>query len=358
MIISCTKKLQDELGIKPSLLVTENPIYSWHANVIMVNRRKTVVLVNDASRYNIILYGLKAKDFRNIESTILLGIHETFLSDGVNDEVIDKYMEEAGQIVFSKTQNRTLVARLNKGCEAAGIFYDCYSEDGIAQPLVSQNANKFIFIDYSDSYMHPDEMFYKQLHETFKLPIIKCKALKLSVKMKLEKFDIWRNVIVPLKFTFEELHKVMQKLFGWKDYHLHDFMIFHETKPIINIVGSEKNFEYQTDIPMVLENGVKISEYLPKYKRINYRYDYGDNWEHIIQIEDMIFDYDKNYAYCIDGHGDAPPEDVGGEGGFQEFIKIISNPENKEYQHMKQWADSQWYKGFDIEMVNVELQNI
>lgn len=40
-------------------------------------------------------------------------------------------------------------------------------------------------------------------------------------------------------------------------------------------------------------------------------------------LEDVIFDYDKNYVCCIDGHGDAPPEDVGGEGGFEEFIIII-----------------------------------
>lgn len=336
--------------------MTENHLYSWHANIIKVNRRKTVVLVNDASRYNIILYGLKAKDFKNIENTILSGIREILLTDGVNIEVIDKYLEEAGQVVFSKTQNRTLVARLNKGCEAADIYYDCYSEDNISQPLVSQKANKFIFIDCSDGYKNSDEIFYGQLHETFNLPVIRCKALKLLVKMELEKFDIWRNVIVPLDFTFQELHRVLQKLFDWKDYHLHDFIIFDGTKPIINIVGSEEDFEYQTNIPMILENGVKISEYLPKYKRINYRYDYGDNWEHLIQVEDVIFDYDKNYAFCIDGHGDAPLEDVGGEGGFEEFLKIMNDPTHEEYNHMKQWADSQWYKEFDIEMVNRELK--
>ncbi len=80
MIINCTKKLQDELGIKPSLVEIENPLFSWHANIVRVNRRKTVVLVNDASRYNIILYGLKAKDFKNIENITLCGIGEILLS--------------------------------------------------------------------------------------------------------------------------------------------------------------------------------------------------------------------------------------------------------------------------------------
>jgi len=334
----------------------ENPLFSWHANIVRVNRRKTVVLVNDASRYNVILYGLKAKDFKNIENITLSGIGEILLSDGVNTEIIDKYLEEAGQVVFSKTQNRTLVARLNKGCEAADIFYDCYFEDSISQSLVSQKANKFIFVDCSNGYKHPNEIFYEQLQETFNLPVIRCKALKLKVTMEFEKFDVWRNVIVPLNFTFQELHKVLQKLFVWKDYHLHDFMVLDGNNPIINIVGSEEDFEYQTDIPMVMENEMKILEYLPKYKRIIYRYDYGDNWEHLIQVEDVIFDYDKNYACCLEGHGDAPPEDVGGEGGYEEFMEIMNDSTHKEYEHMKQWADSHWYKGFDIDGVNRGLR--
>lgn len=356
MIISCTKKLQDELGIKPSLLMTENPLYSWHANIVRVNRRKTVVLVNDASRYNVILYGLKAKDFKNIQNTILLGIRQILLWDGVNDVVIDQYLKKAGQISFSKTQSRALVARLNKGCEAANLFDDCYSEDGISQSLVSKIANKFIFFDCSGEYKHANEIFYEELSKEFDLPIIKCKALKLSVKMKLNKFNIWRNVIVPLNFTFEELHKSLQNIFNWNNCHLHDFMIFDGNNPIINIVSSEENLQYKTDIPMILENQIKISEYLPKYKNINYRYDYGNNWENIIRVEDVIFDYDKNYACCIDGNGAAPPEDVGGEFGFDEFIKIINDPNNEEYDNMKQWAEIQGYKEFDIEMVNRRLR--
>ena len=249
-----------------------------------------------------------------------------------------------------------MVARLNKGCEAAAIFYEYCIEDDSSPLLVFQKANKFIFVDGTDGPEHPDEMFYKQLHKTFHLPAIRCKALKLQVKMKLENFDIWRNIIVPMHFTFRELHAVMQKLFSWKNYHLHEFIILAGNKEIVNIVGSKEDFEYQTDIPMVIESKIKIAEYLPKYKKVNYRYDYGDNWEHLIQVKDLIFDYDKNYACCIDGNGDAPPEDVGGEGGYEEFVKIMSDPTHEEYTDMKQWVDGQWYKGFDIEAVNRELK--
>lgn len=71
----------------------------------------------------------------------------------MNAGVIDKYLEELGKFVFFKTQNRTLVARLNKGCKVTYILYDCYFEYSISQALVFQKANKFIFIDCSGGYL-------------------------------------------------------------------------------------------------------------------------------------------------------------------------------------------------------------
>jgi hypothetical protein len=63
MLIQCTKKLLSELKIETSLpLEEEDTLFSWHANMLTVNRRKTLVLMNDSNRYIIVLHGLKAKD--------------------------------------------------------------------------------------------------------------------------------------------------------------------------------------------------------------------------------------------------------------------------------------------------------
>jgi len=356
MIISCTKKLQDELGIKPALLQVENSLFSWHANILRINRRKTIVFVNDACRYSFILYGVKAKDLKNIEKLVISAMRQMFLSDGVNPEMIDQYLEKAGEVLFSKTQNRTMVARLNKGCEAAENFHDHYIEECSIQSMVSKKANNSIFIDCADGYKHPDELLYEQLRESFNFPAIRCKALELKVTMKLENFDVWRKVWIPLNFTFDELHKVMQVIFDWKEHHLHDFMVFDGKKPFVHIVESEEDFTYQGNIPMIIGKNMRLDQYLPKYKIVNYRYDFGDGWEHIIEVTNVSSNYDKNYAYCLDGKGDAPPEDVGGEGGYEEFVEIINDPTHEEYENVKLWAESQWYKAFDIESVNRRLK--
>lgn len=65
------KKLLEELNIKPELQLTEEPLFSWHANLITVNRRKTVVLMNDKNRYVIVLRGFKMKDFKELDKPFL-----------------------------------------------------------------------------------------------------------------------------------------------------------------------------------------------------------------------------------------------------------------------------------------------
>ena len=46
---------------------------------------------------------------------------------------------------------------------------------------------------------------------------------KVKITLKDTKPPVWRKVMLPEHITFEELHHVIQMLFGWKDYHLHAF---------------------------------------------------------------------------------------------------------------------------------------
>ena len=70
----------------------------------------------------------------------------------------------------------------------------------------------------------------------------------------------------------------------------------------------------------------------------------------------VIEDYDRNYPLCTDGAGDAPPEDVGGEGGYHEFLRIMNNPKDPEYEHTRRWGMIQGYATFNKEEVNRRLE--
>lgn len=56
------------------------------------------------------------------------------------------------------------------------------------------------------------------------------------------------------------------------------------------------------------------------------------------------------------GSGDAPPEDVGGSGGFEEFLEVIQNPASQEYEQANQWAEMQRWSRFDRDKVNERLE--
>lgn len=105
---------------------------------------------------------------------------------------------------------------------------------------------------------------------------------------------------------------------------------------------------------MKLEKGIRLSEYLPA--RIKYNYDYGDNWQHYLEVEEIIDDYNQNYAKCLAGKGNTPPEDVGGKYGYQEFLKIIADPDHPEHKSMLEWGQSQGYEEFDLEELNKAIK--
>jgi hypothetical protein len=126
-----------------------------------------------------------------------------------------------------------------------------------------------------------------------------------------------------------------------------------------------KNYYAQPDIELVVESdqydayesnreaksiaGLKLSDYVPEYTKILYCYDFGDDWHHYIEVENIIDNCEDELPILLSGKGDSPPEDVGGAGGFTEFLKVIADTEHEEYEHLTEWAKSQLWKPFDFE---------
>src|SRR3546814_20507093 len=58
-----------------------------------------------------------------------------------------------------------------------------------------------------------------------------------------------------------------------------------------------------------------------------YTYDFGDNWRHRIEIEEITPAIPGiDYPRFVDGERRTPPEDVGGTPGFGEFLEAMSKP--------------------------------
>ena len=58
-----------------------------------------------------------------------------------------------------------------------------------------------------------------------------------------------------------------------------------------------------------------------------YVYDFGDNWEHVVEFERLLaLDSAPRAASCIDGARARPLEDVGGVIGYAPFLDVIADP--------------------------------
>lgn len=216
------------------------------------------------------------------------------------------------------------------------------------------------------------------------------KAYIIKIEFIDSKPLIWRRVIMPAGATFNRLNDVIQNVTNFKsgypyfDYHLYDFDLidlkvtndeeaylehhhyqankeFYK-KRLKKVPKDMLKFEeaYQNNLkkPVKKPTGVKIDKYLENLKTIKYTYDYGDNWEILITLEKVVDDYYFGYPTLLDGANNAPPEDVGGLGGFYEFLKVINDKDHQDYEKAKAWAKSVNYREYDIEFSNMILKSI
>ncbi|WP_087972065.1 plasmid pRiA4b ORF-3 family protein [Oceanobacillus rekensis] len=361
MHIQGTKKLLDYLKINPVSHQEENSLYAWHANLMIVDRKKAIVLVNDKNRYIIVLYGIVAKHLKKLDELIIESIRKTFLEEGIKEEIVEQYIKASPDFTFSKTKDNTSVARMNKSCETIYIFDDLLDRENIVQTTFNKRASRYLITNGKNNYINPNRELFDNLTAFAGQVSIQTQAVLLNVKLNLENGHALRKLVVPLHFTFYQLHKALQIAFDWEDYHLHEFYIYGDnakgTKLILNIVGDEETLNYKDDIPVKLEAGIKLSDYLPTYKHMNYVYDFGDDWTHSIEVESIMNDYDKNYPICMEGEGNTPPEDVGGTHGYEMYLNILNDPTHPDHQHMLEWGKGQSEREFNLEKMNRFLKS-
>ena len=177
-------------------------------------------------------------------------------------------------------------------------------------------------------------------------------AVQLRVSIDLIEPQIWRRLHVPATTTLVQLHEIIQQAFGWWNYHLHQYIVDDQHYGV-------PNPEYADELPpMIDERGVTLRAVLGASK-ITYEYDFGDSWEHVIQIESVAVTAEPGIKYptCVGGERARPPEDCGGTGGYERMLEILADPEHEEHRQMKVWAGKKYDpEAFDLAAVNRGLR--
>jgi hypothetical protein len=155
----------------------------------------------------------------------------------------------------------------------------------------------------------------------------------LQFKIWLDEIEpqIWRRVLVPAEMSLHELHRIIQMLFEWYDYHLYEFAIgddrYQEPDPEAEDEPKDSTRAYLRDL------GLGVGD------EFTYLYDFGDHWIHRIQVERAPANVDEGWLpFVLGGERRGPPEDCGGTGGFERFLEAIRDPDDPERDENLTWA--------------------
>ena len=126
------------------------------------------------------------------------------------------------------------------------------------------------------------------------------KLFKLKIRLANYEKEVSRTILVPIDINFEELHECIQKAMGWKNEHLYNFKIGE-----VEIESEEEQAENEIDQKESIYT--KINELLRKGDKFKYTYDYGDDWQHDIEVLETI-EFGSKKPLILEGTGACPKE--------------------------------------------------
>lgn len=134
--------------------------------------------------------------------------------------------------------------------------------------------------------------------------------------------------------TLADLDRIIQAAMGWTNSHLHQFNIEGQVYGVLDD-------EWVDEFPSLPDDEFTLDAVLGKeVKSFTYEYDFGDSWQHEVEVK-MVMIADEmlnSWPMCLAGANACPPEDVGGLGGYEEFLEAIQDPLHEEHESMRRWC--------------------
>lgn len=109
---------------KPEL--TENPLNSWHGNLLTLQRRNCMLLVHDATRFAVLMTCLKKTDFANLDWWFVDTFMNTLLKCGANNKQMEAAHNHLAPLSIDNNCNRSVQGTMNqmKGDIEHKLWYD------------------------------------------------------------------------------------------------------------------------------------------------------------------------------------------------------------------------------------------
>lgn len=155
---------------------------------------------------------------------------------------------------------------------------------------------------------------------------------RLRITLDDTKPAVWRRVELPLTNSLKTLHLAIQAAMLFENYHLFQFDV-GDTR-----YGIPFDDDW-SDTPTRDAGNIRLGKLVERgIAAFIYTYDFGDNWRHTVIVEAVTpADPNKEYPCFIDGERRAPPEDVGGLMGFEDFVEAMTEADHPEREAVLGW---------------------
>lgn len=360
LILRCTAKLRKEMGLNETGLYDgenpESPLDIWFANLLRISRRKCVLFTHAESLFSFLTFNASKARLKNLDSVFREGLNEAMNLEGFDPNVISQLMGDYEDARCARTDSRKVLGSMN---DLASLYkYHIMNAGGaeyIDLPAMIIKLNRVPFSPLEGCYAI--EKFSGQLGINRTVRLEELYAIQTGsgavyqIKVVLQGCEpaIWRRLLVQ-DTTLDRLSDFLIAAMGWNGGHLHIF------------TAGDKRYSIPDpewyDEGMIDENAVKLSDIVSvKQRSFIYEYDLGDSWQHEVLIENVgPSEPGQRYPICLEGRRACPPEDVGGIGGFYQFLNAIADPNHPEHQYLLKWAAGSFNpEAFDLDQTNLAL---
>jgi Plasmid pRiA4b ORF-3-like protein len=185
------------------------------------------------------------------------------------------------------------------------------------------------------------------------------------VRVHLDDSDptIWRRLDLRSNLTLDLLHQVLQVAFDWTDSHLHRFSLgggaFDHHSQLFLCPYDVDNKEGPEEDDGLPAAQIRLDETLSEPGDVlHYLYDYGDNWELTLRLEEVIpAESDCPGAVVVDGERAAPPEDCGHLVDADSLAEVLADPALFEPERVNKGFGGAYFvlreAGIDVRLVDL-----
>lgn len=126
-IISCTKKLFEiSKFIEEPDPKTDEELYKWHAHLFRMERKNNIILMNNKTRYSIILFGMKKEHYQKFNLIFKEIIQDNFRAEEIPEPIINDYTNKMKDPIYSKTYDRSVIGSMTEMIHLTGFRIEDY----------------------------------------------------------------------------------------------------------------------------------------------------------------------------------------------------------------------------------------